>query len=162
MIKNIHIICFIIFSYSAFSQNIKIEKSPKKAAVYSTIIPGAGQAYTKKYWKIPIIYSGLAGSIYLIQTNQKKYNLYKSTAIQRLNGDYSDEFEYSDTELITLKDFYRRNRDLSYLSFVGIYILNIIDASINAHLLNYDISENISINISPNINKTEVNLRFYL
>ncbi len=147
--KKILIIFFTLFSIIANSQ--KIEKKPSKAALYSTLLPGLGQAYTNKYWKIPIIYAGLITSGYYVNDNYQKYNLYKDTFIDRVNGEKNDQFIniYSDNDLQTLTSFYRRNTEVSSLLFLLTYILNILDASVNAHLVNYDISENISINLIP-------------
>ena len=82
-------------------------KSPKKATLLS-IIPGAGQVYTKKYWKIPIIYSALITSGYFIYDNNNNYIKYKNTYLNRLNG-INDNLNYSNSELIILKDYYKRN-----------------------------------------------------
>lgn len=143
--KYIIIICTLVSSI-VFSQKINEEKSPKKAALYSTVLPGAGQFYTKKYWKIPIYYSGLITSIYFINDNSKKYLKYKEAAL--LSHDTGEnQFGYTYSQLKDLKEHYRRNRDVSYFILTGIYILNIVDASVNAHLFNYDISDDISFNI---------------
>ena len=141
----------ILLSTNVNAQNIETNKNPKKAAIYSAIIPGAGQVYTKKYWKTPIIYAGIVTASYFISDNQEKYTLYKTTALNRINGDYSDHMTYTDSELIILKDYYRRNRDLSIFGLIGVYIINIIDASINAHLFHYDISDDISLNVQPKV-----------
>ncbi len=156
MRKIIYILLFILFSCQGYSQRLLKTKSADKAAIYSAILPGAGQVYTKKYWKVPIIYSGLITSAYFIESSQNKYILYKTTAINRINGDFTDNLDYSDDDLIRLKDHYRRNRDLSYFSFIAIYILNIVDASVNAHLFEYDISDDISMNLQPNIKSDEI------
>lgn len=143
--KYIIIICTLVSSI-VFSQKINEEKSPKKAALYSAVLPGAGQFYTKKYWKIPIYYSGLITSIYFINDNSKKYFKYKEAAL--LSHDTGEnQFGYTYSQLKDLKEHYRRNRDVSYFILTGIYILNIVDASVNAHLFNYDISDDISFNI---------------
>ena len=157
-------ICIVILTCSFYSSGQKLiqDKSPKKAAIYSAILPGSGQIYTNKYWKVPVIYSGIIASVYFIRENHNNYTLYKSTAINRINGDNSDNLQYSDSELITLKNFYRRNRDVSYLSLVGLYLLNIMDAYINAHLYKYDISDNISLDIDPIFNKQAMQLSFTL
>lgn len=143
--KYIIIICTLVSSI-VFSQKINEEKSPKKAALYSAVLPGAGQFYTKKYWKIPIYYSGLITSIYFINDNSKKYLKYKEAAL--LSHDTGEnQFGFTYSQLKDLKEHYRRNRDVSYFILTGIYILNIVDASVNAHLFNYDISDDISFNI---------------
>ena len=140
-------ICTLI-SLSISSQKIQKEKSPKKAAIYSAVIPGAGQIYTKKYWKVPIIYGGLVTSAYFINDNNNQYNEYRNAALVSYETG-EDQLGYTYSELIILKDHYKRNREISYFSFVGVYILNIIDASVNAHLFNFDVSDDISLNIRP-------------
>jgi len=140
-------ICTLI-SLSISSQKIQKDKSPKKAAIYSAVIPGSGQIYTKKYWKIPIIYGGLVASAYFINDNNNQYNEYRDAALLSYETG-EDQLGYTYSELITLKDYYRRNREISYFSFVGVYILNIVDASVNAHLFNFDVSDDISLNIRP-------------
>lgn len=132
-------------------------QSPRKAALLSLVVPGSGQIYNKKYWKIPIIYAGLLTSAYYVNDNHNKYTQYKEAYLIRIdnNPNTTDDYaeQYSSNDLITLKDFYRRNREISILCFVGTYILNIVDASVDAHLFDYDISENISLNISPTSTK---------
>ena len=140
---------FTLISLSVSSQKIQKEKFPKKAAIYSAVIPGAGQIYTKKYWKVPIIYGGLITSWYFIKDNQDNYNMYKEAALTSIENNYENQLDFTYSELITHKDHYRRNREISYFSFLGIYILNVVDASVNAHLFNFDISNDISLNIRP-------------
>lgn len=145
--KYIFFICTLI-SLSISSQKIQKDKSPKKAAIYSAVIPGAGQIYTKKYWKVPIIYGGLVTSAYFINDNNNQYNEYRDAALVSYETG-EDQLGYAYSELLILKDHYKRNREISYFSFVGVYILNIIDASVNAHLFNFDVSDDISLNIRP-------------
>lgn len=159
MKHSLHIfLFFFLISSNGIAQKIEKTKSPKKAAFLSAIIPGAGQIYTKKYWKIPFIYGGLISSAYYINESNEKYKLYRNTYLNRLNGDFSDEINYSDSDLLTLKDHYRRNRELSYFSFVGVYILNIVDASVNAHLFSFDVSDDISLDIRPTSTFTSAGL----
>ena len=143
----IFFICTLI-SLSISSQKIQKDKSPKKAAIYSAVIPGSGQIYTKKYWKVPIIYGGLVTSAYFINDNNNQYKEYREAALLSYETG-EDQLGYTYSELITLKDHYKRNREISYFSFVGVYILNIIDASVNAHLFHFDVSDDISLNIRP-------------
>ena len=145
---------FIVFFWSTctiLSAQEKENKIPKKAGLYSAILPGAGQVYTKKHWKIPIIYAGLITSAYYIKESNDSYQLYKTTYLNRISGDNSDEFQgqYSNDNLITLTNHYRRNREISILCFVGAYILNIVDASVSAHLFDYDVSDDLSFHIQP-------------
>ncbi|MEE2700087.1 MAG: DUF5683 domain-containing protein [Bacteroidota bacterium] len=133
------------------------QKSPKKAALLSLSLPGLGQVYNKKYWKIPIIYAGLIASAYYINDNHNSYKEYKEAYLIRIDSDptTTDEYvgQYSSSDLIVLKDFYRRNREISILCCIGVYILNVVDASVDAHLFDYDISDNISLHLSPKSTK---------
>jgi len=148
VLKKILIAFFVAFSFTISAQEYA-EKIPKKAALYSAIMPGAGQVYTKKYWKVPIIYGGLITSAYYINESNDFYQLYKSTYLNRLDGDFTDNLNYSDSDLRTLTEHYRRNREVSALLFTLTYILNIVDASVNAHLFDYDVSEDLSLHIQP-------------
>ncbi|HJN63304.1 MAG TPA: DUF5683 domain-containing protein [Flavobacteriales bacterium] len=154
---------FLILFYFFFFSVVKAQdlsqpiQSPKKAAMLSAALPGFGQVYNKKYWKVPIIYAGLLTSAYYINDNHVQYKHYKEAYLIRIDSDpnTTDDFvgEYSSGDLIILKDFYRRNREISILCLVGTYILNIVDASVDAHLFYYDISEDISLNITPTSTK---------
>lgn len=124
--------------------------SPKKAAIMSMILPGLGQAYNRKFWKIPIVYAGLGASIYGVIWNNQQYNEY-STAfdIREAGGDDKYAGIYSTPNLISLQNFYRNNRDLSVLISVLVYALNILDANIDAHLYNFDVSDDLSLSVQP-------------
>jgi len=148
VLKKILIAFFVGFSFTISAQEYG-EKIPKKAGLYSAILPGAGQVYTKKYWKVPVIYGGLITSAYYINESNDFYQLYKSTYLNRLDGDFTDNLNYSDSDLRTLTEHYRRNREVSALLFTLTYILNIVDASVNAHLFDYDVSEDLSLHIQP-------------
>ncbi len=146
------IFCFFHISFANAQDLTEPIQSPRKAAILSSTLPGLGQIYNKKYWKIPIIYAGLLTSAYYINDNNTQYKLYKDAYLKRLdNNPDNDDFvgEYSSGDLLILKDFYRRNREVSILCFVGTYIINILDASVDAHLFDYDISEDISLQITP-------------
>ncbi len=138
----------------------------KKATTLSTICPGAGQIYNKSYWRVPIVIGGLASTIYTIDWNNRGYKRFKTA--YTLLADYEsitdpalrnekypngapDEFRgaYSTTFLKNLKDSYRRNRDLCIILTAGVYILNIIDAHVDAHLQDYDISDDLTMNLEP-------------
>jgi hypothetical protein len=143
--------------------------SPARAAIYSAILPGLGQAYNRKSWKIPVIYAGFAGLGYAIDFNQKKYTIYRQAFVYRLDGDSTttDNFvgKYSDDNLRVLKDYYRKNRDLSVIGTVLLYAMNIIDAHVDAHLFDFDVSDNLSLRLAPGNywdNKTLVAFRLDL
>ncbi len=147
IIKQILILLFW-YSHIFLSAQETANKNPKKAAFYSAIIPGSGQIYTEKYWKVPIIYAGLITSGYFIQTNSTEYQKYKTAAILS-NQTAENQLGYTYSQLITLTDYYRRNREISLLFFIGTYLLNIVDASVSAHLFDYDISDDLSLQIQP-------------
>lgn len=125
--------------------------SPSKAAFYSAIFPGGGQIYNKKYWKAPIVWAALGTSIYFYIDNSNQYNKYRTAFKLRQQG-LQDEFTLDDgTVLISTSGLEnaqkttRNNRDLSLLTGVLIYVLQIVEASVNAHLLQFDTSDNLSV-----------------
>jgi hypothetical protein len=128
--------------------------SPHKASLYSAVLPGLGQAYNQKYWKIPIVYAGVGAISYLAITNRNEYRLAREAQVYVANGEeYPIENKYvgkySATDLITIRDYYRRNTEVSWI-FLGLwYILNIVDATVDAHFFNYDISDEISLQLQP-------------
>jgi hypothetical protein len=139
--------------------------TPAKAAFYSAILPGLGQAYNKKYWKIPLVYGALGTSIYFYIDNNKQYTQLRDAYKRRLEGFNDDKYPFlNDSRLITAQRGYQRNRDLSALLTVAFYALNIIDANVDAALLQFNVDENISIHPSIYSNdiiyKTNVGLTF--
>ena len=139
----------------------------KKATTLSFICPGAGQIYNKSYWRVPIVIGGLASTIYTIDWNNRGYKRF--TTAYTLRADYEanpekypngspDEFRgnYSPTFLKNLKDSYRRNRDLCTLLTAGIYLLQVMDAHVDAHLQDFDISDDLSMNVEPYIGCTAI------
>lgn len=139
------------------SNESKTIKSAHKASILSAVVPGAGQVYNKKYWKVPIIYASLATSIYFIKDNQNKLTTYHDAYITRSNGGTDDYIDiYNNSQLLTIVDYYERNRDVSYIIAGAIYLLNIVDASVDAHLFDFDISEDLSLNTTPKIIDTPI------
>ncbi|WP_281297154.1 DUF5683 domain-containing protein [Flavobacterium limnophilum] len=133
--------------------------TPAKAAFYSAILPGLGQAYNKKYWKIPIVYGAIGTSLYYYIDSNKSYNQYRDEYKRRLEGFGRGEelARYDDATLISAQKFYQRNRDLSALFVVGFYVLNIIDANVDAALIQFNVNENLSL--KPNIYLNDVTSR---
>ncbi len=143
----------IRLSTDAFSQ-IKIEDydplGPSKAAFYSAIFPGLGQAYNKKYWKVPIVWGALATSTYFYIDNNNQYKRYRTAYKERLLG-RQDEFTtdsgqqlISDAGLERAQEVTKRNSELSLLITVGLYVLQIIEASTNAHLMQFNMDSSLS------------------
>lgn len=120
--------------------------TPAKAAFYSAILPGLGQAYNKKYWKIPLVYGAIGTSLYFYIDNNKKYHDYRDAYKRRLEGYNDDNYQFLDeSRLIAGQKFYQRNRDLSALFVVGFYVLNIIDANVDAALIQFNVNERLSL-----------------
>ena len=126
--------------------------SPSKAAFYSAIFPGAGQIYNKKYWKAPIVWAAIGTSVYFYVDNSNEYDRYRTAFKLRSQG-LKDEFtDENGTQLISTAGLesaqktLRQNRDLSLLTGVLLYVLQIVEASVNAHLLQFDTDDSLSIN----------------
>mgnify|MGYP005605506705 FL=1 len=122
--------------------------APSKAAFYSAVVPGLGQFYNKSYWKIPVVYIGLGTSLYFYMDNSKKYNNARDEYKLRLRGiDTSNNPKlgtYTKEQLIVVQRNAQRNRDLSLFITLGIYILNIVDANVDAHLQQFNVDEDLS------------------
>ncbi|UMB54291.1 DUF5683 domain-containing protein [Lutibacter sp. A64] len=131
--------------------------SPAKAAFYSAILPGLGQAYNKKYWKIPFVYAALGTGVYFYDLNNTNYNRARTAYKLRLDNKPNefdgegDHIYLSDDALTRAQESYKKDRDLSILVTVGIYVLQILEASTNAHLLQHNVDNNLTI--SPQIIK---------
>lgn len=146
--------------------------SPARAAFYSAVLPGLGQAYNKKYWKIPLVYGAIGTSMYFYLDNQNEYERYQTAYKLRISG-RPDEFNgegdnpnVSDEGLIRAQRILKKNRDLSLFLTIGLYALNIIEANVDAHLddkaFNTNLSFKPTIYINPIDNKTIAgfNLKF--
>jgi hypothetical protein len=128
--------------------------SPRKATIMSACLPGLGQAYNKKYWKIPILYAGLGGAGYAIAWNNNKYQDFRKAYIARTDtlDSTTDAYpRYSASNLLDLRNYYRHNLELSVIIITAVYILNIVDASVDAHLYDFDISDDLSLRVQPSV-----------
>ena len=147
--------------------------NPTKAIIYSAIFPGLGQIYNRKYWKLPIVYGGFLGCAYAITWNGNQYNGYKNAYndfadnnpstksweayllynMRELDADPARWPEANRTwfknALKNKKDFYRRNRDLSYIITIGAYAICMIDAYVDAQLFDFDINPDLSFRFEP-------------
>lgn len=120
---------------------------PAKAAFFSAVLPGLGQVYNKRYWKLPLVYGAIGTSVYAYDQNHTNYLRYRNAYKRRLAGYNDDEFQntISNTDrLVDGQDFYKRNRDRSMLFIIGFYFLNILDANIDAHLKQYNVDTDLS------------------
>jgi len=187
LFKNIIFVLLVFVSCNLYGQVLEVDTtqitevpvdsvqvhSPKKATIYSAILPGLGQAYNKKYWKIPLIYAGFGTIGYFIGWNNGFYSTYKQAYRDLSDKDPNtnshlkiEASKYYDLEnptdslnfktgLSKQSEYYRRNRDLLIISMVGFYGLNIIDASVDAHLFDFDISEDLTLNWQPAVKTFE-------
>ena len=132
-------------------QGIYDPLAPSKAAFYSAIFPGMGQIYNKKYWKAPIVWGALAIPTYYYQINNNDYKRYR-TAYKLRKAGLQDEFTSDDGSVLvstetleTAQEQLKENRDFSLLSGIIIYVLQIVEASVNAHLLQFNTDDNLSL-----------------
>jgi len=169
------VILFLATGFSAFSQkadvdSVKTKKpvavhSPRKATIYSAVLPGLGQIYNRKYWKVPIVYGGFVTLGYFINFNNNEYTKYRQAYSDIIDTDPNtnsfmslkvnpsffepDKISQLTENLRRAKDGWRRNRDLVVIGTAVFYALNIIDASVDAHFFNFDISDDLAIKWAP-------------
>jgi hypothetical protein len=126
---------------------------PKRAAILSAVLPGLGQIYNGRIWKVPIIYAIGGGLGYLAYTNNSHYQDFRNATIARTDNNPGtvDPYigRYTDQGLVVLRDYHRRNRDLSIIFMTFTYLLQILEANVDAHLKGFDVSDDLSLRISP-------------
>lgn len=141
--------------------------NPKRALWLALVLPGAGQIYNRKYWKIPIVYGGFVGCIYAMQWNNQMYRDYSQAYLDIMDDDPNTQSynqflhlgnKIDDTNIErykklfkSRKDRYRRWRDMSFFVLVGVYALSVIDAYVDASMSEFDISKNLSLSVEPTI-----------
>jgi hypothetical protein len=136
----------------------------RKATWLAMVFPGGGQIYNRKYWKLPLVYGGIVGCAYAINWNNKMYKDYSQAYMDIMDDDpntdsYKDfvssrvdidsRLEYFQNIFKRRKDTYRRQRDLSIFCMIGVYVLSIIDAYVDAELSDFDISKDLSLHVEP-------------
>jgi hypothetical protein len=133
-----------LYTDSLLTDTLSIEldltHSPMKATLYALVLPGMGQAYNKKYWKMPIVWAGLGGVGYAIYFNTNKYNEAK----------YEFGLEPSDQNQRALK-YWRRYMELSYIGLIVVYTLQVLDAYVDAQLYSWNVNENLSMGVHPSL-----------
>ena len=139
--------------------------SPSKAAIMSACLPGLGQIYNRKYWKLPIVYAGFGILTYFIVTNAQEYSTYKNAYLASVNKDSTSKYQdlinkYSEEDLLSAREYYRRNLEVSCILTGVFYILNIIDAAVDAHLFTYNISKDLSLKLDPVVTGMGANRSF--
>jgi hypothetical protein len=169
-----------LFSFSIQAQNEKAKKdttekvpvdssiikhSPRKATIFSAVLPGLGQVYNKKYWKLPLLYGGVGVLTYFIITNNNYYQTYRNQF--KILNDTSNQTAYNSMvaqlmltypgaslsaislTIQSARDYYRHNRDLCLILTGIVYILNIVDADVDAHLFYFDVTDKLTLNWKP-------------
>ena len=145
------------------SIELKQRKSYRRATLYSAILPGAGQFYNKKYWKIPIVWAAIGIPAYFYFDNKKIYNEAQYALVVTINGSKGDSLNNvspdflplvqsgNTTAIINYRDEARKNQDYSVLFFLLFYGLNIVDATVDAHLKDFNVNSDLSFRIKPMI-----------
>lgn len=145
---------------AAHKDSIKLEKKrlhdPRKAAFYSVVLPGLGQAYNHEYWKLPIVYAALGTAVGVFVFNYKEFVDFRNAYRLRLSGNPDVKDKYYDiypdaSQLKYIRDYYRQYVDYSVLGFIVVYGLNIVDATVFAHLKQFDISPDLSMKVMPTL-----------
>jgi hypothetical protein len=157
----------IMFVADEGGEEVQIESEegrvydPSTAAILSTILPGAGQVYNRSFWKVPVVYGGFAVIAYGIHFNHGRYTDFRDAYKIRLKDDPDNLDPYHpsvpndlpkyahESQLLAQREYYRRNRDLFIISSVVLYALNIVDAYVDAHLKEFEISDDLSLKIQP-------------
>lgn len=128
---------------------------PRKATMYSAVLPGMGQVYNRKYWKVPIVYAGFAGIGWYMNLTNEQFVRYRNALDYRIDGNplTVDEFiedpRYTQEVLTRFKDYYRRQRDFSFILAALFYAINIIDATVDAHLFEFDVGDDLGLRVEP-------------
>jgi len=145
----------LIIADTILEVTAKAVHSPLKATMLSAVLPGLGQIYNGRAWKVPILYAGFAGVVYAFNFNNKGYQTYRSAWVARIDGNPNtvDDFpNWSADQLQKATNYYRRNLEVTYIVGAAVYVLNILDATVDAHLLDFDVGEDLTMNIRPVIN----------
>tara|TARA_B110000503_G_C7155095_1_gene416943 strand:+ start:2402 stop:2986 length:585 start_codon:yes stop_codon:yes gene_type:complete len=132
--------------------------SPKKATLLSLAVPGLGQAYNKKYWKIPLVYAIIGTPLFFALEEAKLYNEFKDAYVaEQLGNTHKYTDVYDATQLNALLEGHRQNRDLFVVLTVAAYAMNILDAAVDAHLYNFDVSDDLSASLKPSFQFDQIN-----
>ncbi len=137
--------------------------APSKAAFFSAVFPGLGQIYNKRYWKAPIVWGVLGGAIYGYIYNDNQYQSFRTAFKRRQAGfiddEYYDYFNGQGTiptqdlgDLQSAQERFQRDRDLWLVGAIAIYLLNIVDANVDAHLKQFNVDEDLSFDMQPFLN----------
>ncbi|WP_291965554.1 DUF5683 domain-containing protein [Maribacter sp.] len=137
--------------------------APSKAAFYSAVIPGLGQIYNKRYWKVPIVWGAIGGSAYMYIYNNDQYQRFRTAFKRRQAGFTDDEFNgegtlplFDEDDLEYQQERFQNDRDLWLVAAIGLYALNIVDANVDAHLKQFNIDDDLSIDFEPYLDFNQI------
>lgn len=137
--------------------------NPGTATWLAVACPGAGQIYNRRYWKLPIVYAGLGAALYFLIDNQRemiiardsyRYLYYEQDPTNTDPNPYTFDSKYSGfggSQIVTYREYYRRNRDIAVVAAVAVYALSIVDAVVDAHLRGFDVSDNLTLKVKPDL-----------
>jgi len=126
-------------------------KDPKRATLLSAVFPGSGQIYNGKYWKLPILYGGAFTLGYFINFNHQQYILTRNSYLLVKADPNNYKSGYSAEQLVRLREYWRRNRDMLIIISGFTYLLNIADAAVDAHFSTFDVSDDLSMKVRPSL-----------
>ena len=164
MKKIVLVFCVLSFALSAFAQptakrtapdtvdmkSYATRYDPRKALLYAAVLPGLGQVYNKKYWKLPLVYGGFIGFGHGVSFYQKGYKKYKGELFDVLEtGNNVSKSGFTEDQLRTIVNRYRRERDFMIILLAGMYLLQIVDAHVDAHLKEFDLNPNLHVKLQP-------------
>ena len=140
---------------------------PRKAILYAAVLPGLGQIYNKKYWKLPLVYGGFFGIGYAINFYQGNYKTYKAQLFYSLDNGFTDDTDintddetnpsgYTTGQLRTIVDKSRRERDFWTIMMGAMYLLQMVDAHVDSHLKEFDLNPNLQVSIQPSFEQNEM------
>ncbi|MCB0802314.1 MAG: hypothetical protein KDB74_04390 [Flavobacteriales bacterium] len=157
-------ICVFLVSYGSIKAQVSdttiidenISHSPTKSTLLSLAVPGLGQAYNKKYWKIPLVYAIIGTPLFFAIDQKNKFENFKSAYLKRVDDDpntidYQYQDVYTNENMQSLIDYHRKNRDLMFVLTGLAYVINVVDASVDAHLFYFDVNDDISGIIRPDV-----------
>lgn len=133
------------------AEDAAMRKSPIKALALSFVLPGMGQIYTEEYWKTPLFVGATGGLVYAIVFNHNNYIDYRDQVDELLADEETDPSSYEVEVLKSKREFFRDNRDLSGLYLLGVYALAAVDAYVGAHLYDFDVSDDLSLRLLPDV-----------
>ena len=135
-------------------KNVSEGHNPKKSLILSAVLPGAGQVYNRQAWKVPIIYAGIGGMAYVCYQNYQQMKTFKDEYLYRVQNGTTNLEEYAsypDQNIYNMYESYNKNFQLFVIISVGLYAVNLLDAYVFGHLYDFQINDDLSLNILPSV-----------